>query len=212
MCSDWYRSNGISMNDHKSNRMISGIRMTLDADDLTKMLDRMISEKALKKKDVRKVVRQEISKVRKDVMNSAKSSMGSDPRRAYMGVKTVVYKKINGGNVSLFNPKKAGGMRLYEQPKGGRSGIRRRRKISDRTIQINSYRGKDRAFILRFINEGTEKRTAYTKNRSKNNKTANRGEIRGKGFFSVATGSMQEASKRISLRVADLIAEVAEGK
>ena len=77
---------------------------------------------------------------------------------------------------------------------------------------VNSYRGKDRAFILRFINDGTEKRTAYTKNRSKNNKTANRGEIRGMGFFSVATGSMQEASKRISLRVADLIAEVAEGK
>lgn len=200
------------MYESKGSRAISGVVMTLDADDVVKMLDKMLSEKALRKKDVKKMIRQELADVRKDVRKAAKNAMKSDPRRAYLGVKTMVYKKIYGGNVSLFNPKKAGGMRLYEQPKKGRSGIRRRRRISERTIQINSYRGKDRAFILRFINDGTEKRTAYTKNRSKNNKTANRGEIRGKGFFSVATGSMQEASKRISLRVADLIAEVAEGK
>lgn len=200
------------MYESKGSRAISGVVMTLDADDVVKMLDKMLSEKTLRKKDVKKVIRQELADVRKDVREAAKNAMKSDPRRAYLGVKTMVYKKIYGGNVSLFNPKKTSGLRFYEKPKGGKSGIRRRRRISARTIEINSYRGKDRAFILRFINDGTEQRTAYTKNRSRNNKVANRGEIGARGFFSVATSSMSKASKKISFRLAGLIAEVAEGK
>lgn len=39
------------------------------------------------------MIRQELADVRKDVREAAKNAMKSDPRRAYLGVKTMVYKK-----------------------------------------------------------------------------------------------------------------------
>ena len=185
----------------------SGVALQFDGDEVMRMLDRMLFDNVVKKKDVRKIIRQEIAPARKDVIAAAKGAMKSDPRNAKIGVKTMVYKNATGANVSLFNRKGSA-----KSPRGGRSGIKRNRSVSKDTARINSYRGRDRAFILRFINDGTEGRHAFKKSRSKNNRTAYRGAIAARNFFDVAEESMRRASERISDRVVRLITEVSEGK
>ena len=191
----------------------SGVALQFDGDEVMRMLDRMLFDNVVKKKDVRKIIRQEIAPARKDVIAAAKGAMKSDPRNAKIGVKTMVYKNATGANVSLFNRKgSAKSVKEYNPPRGGRSGIKRNRSVSKDTARINSYRGRDRAFILRFINDGTEGRHAFKKSRSKNNRTAYRGAIAARNFFGVAEESMRRASGRISDRVVRLITEVSEGK
>jgi hypothetical protein len=78
-----------------------------------------------------------------------------------MAVKMVVYRDGNGGMLNILDRGDAKRLALYKKPNGGVSGIRRRRYVSPETKRSRGYRGADRAFILRFINSGTEDR--YTK-------------------------------------------------
>jgi hypothetical protein len=86
-------------------------------------------------------------------------------------VKSSIYRKILGGNVSILNPRKAGARyqlvrpRKLDQNPRQRGGNRRKR--SERTNAIDSYFGKDRAFILRFVNNGTNDRQTRYGNRGR---------------------------------------------
>ena len=86
--------------------------------------------------------------------------MQSDPRKAYKAVRYAVYRKIFGGQVNILSPRNAKLGSLYEPPRKlqphQRGGNRRTR--SDRTTELMSYFGKDRAFVLRFLNAGTRVR------------------------------------------------------
>lgn len=188
----------------------TNIVMQTDMREVIDMFNRMRYEKVVKSKDIKKEIRKVLSPVRKSVMNAAKSSLPNDPRKAYQAVKTVTYRDANGGNVSLYNRKNVRSMQLYKKNRGGESGIIRHRKISNDTKRINSYYGRDRAFILRFINDGTDGRIAFTKNKSKNGVTAYRGQIRGKNFFTTtANSAMSQASKTIAVSLERIISETA---
>ena len=185
----------------------------LDARGALGMLRRLRYNDVIERKQIRKEVREVLRPVQKTVQNSAKSAMGSDPRKAYLGVKISVYgRKTVGGNVSLLNQRNTGKITKYSKPRGGASGIIRNRKQSKRTQNIEGYQGRDRAFILRFINQGTSSRTAFTRTKSKNGKTANRGALSGKGFFNVADGAMKQAAETLGKRVEKLIVEAGYGK
>lgn len=121
-------------------------------------------------KDTRKYfqrsLRNVISKVRSNISKDVRSYLENDPRKAYMAVKSAVYRRILGGNVSIFSPRKAGRRcimtkeRKLDRNPHQRGGNRRRR--SDRTEQLEGYYGKDRAFVLRFLNGGTvDRQTNY---------------------------------------------------
>ena len=113
--------------------------------------------------NIRKLIIQEIAKARAAISQSAKGAMASDPQQAYKAVRRSVYKSILGGQVNIFNPRggasssgssfaKARKLDNHPHQRGGN-----RRKRSARTDQVDGYVGKDRGFILRFVNSGFSK-------------------------------------------------------
>ena len=121
----------------------------------------LMSNPAMEKK-VQGIIRKVLIDVRKAMMQAAKqpSVVKSDPRKAYKAVKTMVYKRILGGNVNILNKRKAGAATDYRKPTtlkpGQRGGNRRTR--SSRTKRLEGYQGSDRGFILRFLNAGVSNR------------------------------------------------------
>lgn len=104
-------------------------------------------------------------------------------------------------------------MALWRPKKGGKSGITRNRKRSDRTNRNYGYTGKSRAFILRMLNKGTVQRTAFTREKSKNGKTANRGVLVGRNFFVQSSDvAVKSAAERLSKRIEKMIVEAGNNK
>ena len=137
----------------------------------------MATDKETRKR-IQKIIREELKDVAKRLREDAKYEMKEDLRKAFRAVKSTVYRKILGGNVSILNPKKAGNryqlirerkLDINPHQRGGN-----RRPRSARTEQVDSYFGKDRAFILRFVSSGTaERKTRY----------GNRGSIAARNWF-----------------------------
>ena len=129
------------------------------------------------RKRIRKIIREELKDAAKRLREDAKYEMDEDPRKAFLAVKSSIYRKILGGNVSILNPRKAGARyqlvrpRKLDQNPRQRGGNRRKR--SERTNAIDSYFGKDRAFILRFVNNGTNDRQTRYGNRGRINVPGN---------------------------------------
>lgn len=123
------------------------------------------------RKRIRKIIREELKDAAKRLREDAKYEIDEDPRKAFLAVKSSIYRKILGGNVSILNPRKAGARyqlvrpRKLDQNPRQRGGNRRKR--SERTNAIDSYFGKDRAFILRFVNNGTNDRQTRYGNRGR---------------------------------------------
>jgi hypothetical protein len=157
----------------------------------------------VKRKDVRGMIRKETAQAKKQVTAAAKAALPNDPRRAYQGVKMVVYKDGNGAMLNILGSKRVKKMAVYKPQRGGRSGIVRRRKVSDATKRRRGYIGKDRAFILRFVNSGTDFRQAETY------QNANRGRIKQKEFFGTsADAAMNAAGARLGAKVEKMIGEI----
>lgn len=121
----------------------------------------MATDKETRKR-IQKIIREELKDAAKRLREDAKYEMKEDPRKAFRAVKSSVYRRILGGNVSILNPKRAGARyqlirnRKLDMNPYQRGGNRRPR--SARTEQVDSYFGKDRAFILRFVSSGTAAR------------------------------------------------------
>ena len=112
-------------------------------------------------KRITEIIRQMLAKVRNSLQGQARSGLGmqSDPRKAYKAVRMAVYRKIYGGNVNILQNRRVGVMRFYAPPNKRKSNIGgNRNSRSQRTTDIMSYIGKDRGFILRFLNQGTQVR------------------------------------------------------
>ena len=142
-------------------------------------------------KAVRKLITQEIGKARAAISQSARGSLRTDPRDAYKAVRRSVYKSILGGQVNILNPKggaSSSGSPYRPQRKLDTNPHQRggnRRKRSARTDQVDGYTGKDRGFILRFVNSGTTTRqTRY----------GNRGSIAARNFMAAAGQRELEAA------------------
>ena len=122
-------------------------------------------------KAVRSLISQEIAKARAAISQSARGSLRNDPRDAYKAVRRSVYKSILGGQVNILNPKggaSSSGSSYQPQRKLDTNPHQRggnRRKRSARTDQVDGYVGKDRGFILRFVNSGTVARQTRYGNR-----------------------------------------------
>lgn len=207
--------------------------VSVDATEVEKLLNDMDYQK-LAQKAIKKEIRLALRETRKATVAKLKSIVGrtgeksqmGDPRGTYRAVKTSVYrgggKTSDGGNISILNKKgEAKTMMLWKPKKGGKSGITRRRYVSKRTKQINSYQGADRAFILRFLDRGTETRTTegtvsllekwHRKQGWKPTRNgANRGKIKAGNFFgTIAREKLEEEGIKLSTRIYKLIEEVA---
>ena len=125
-----------------------------------KELDKLLMSNPEMEKKVQKLIRTVLSTVRRSLGQAAKENTESDPRKAYLAVRTSVYKRILGGNVNILQKKRAGKPGSYTPTRTLRSGQRggNRRDRSERTMKLESYYGSDRGFILRFLNAGTQDR------------------------------------------------------
>lgn len=173
------------------------------------MLDRLVYSKMVETNDIRKVFRKVMAPVRKVVQNAAKGAIPNDPREAWKGVRVITLKKGAGAVVGLLNP--YGGIKssgIYRKPRGGRSGIIRHRAKSDRTKQVEGYFGKDRAWILRIINQGTVNGPRMAGTRGTLKKEANRGELTAKKFFNAAEPAMKQAEKNLAVELGKIIDKV----
>lgn len=191
--------------------MIKTPVIELDTRGALGLLQRLSYTEIIEKKDFKKYIRQSLNQARKEVQAAAKRALPNDPRKTYLGVKVGIYKKkALGGNISLFNQRATKKRVTYTLSKGGRSGIVRNRKRSDRTVKIDSYYGRDRAFILRMLNQGTKNRMAFT--RTKGGKIANRGALRALNFFSTSDNAVKRAAETLSQRLERAIVEAGYGK
>lgn len=186
----------------------------IDASKMNHFLNNFSIAKSIPKEERKKIFRGTTKPIRKAVQDAFKSSVTSDPRKAVQGVKTLIYKNGLGANVNIISVKKASKtVRASIVRTGGVSGIIRHRKRSADTERVDSYWGKDRAFILRFLSDGTQARPAFTKNRSKNGKTANRGALVARDFFRRSVdGAKVTAEKYLSDQINEKLARYAKSE
>lgn len=178
------------------------------------------------RKVIQQHIREALFEARREVMSSV-SFQDGDPRQSIRSIRTIVYEKVLGGNINILNGKKAhSGGNAYKPPRtltpGKRGG--NRRKVSERTRQINNYAPIDRGFILRFVNSGTKTRVIGFRNSVKANRslydsrirrinrgekasTGNRGSIAARNWF---LQSAESALGTAAQNIAELIEIEAE--
>lgn len=179
------------------------INLSIDNTEFVEMCERLRYEGLVRSADIRKVFARVAKPVRVDVQRAARSVLGRDRRKAWKGVRVITLKKGKGVVVGLLNPRKAGNFGVPPKPTGGKSGIRRLRKRSDRTNQVDAYQGADRSFILRMHNQGTDTRMAGS--RDGNMREANRGRLTARKFFDRAEAGMQRASQSLAQELGKII-------
>ena len=139
-----------------------------------KVLEAALTSNPEMERRLQKHIRAVLKEARKDIVGDISARLKSDPRGAAQAVRTSVYRAVLGGNVNIFNSKKAHGVNTYEpqrnpSPRGGN-----RRQRSSSTQRIMSYAPLDRGFILRFVNDGTGDRTINFRSDSRRDRV-NRG-------------------------------------
>ena len=165
-----------------------------------KELEQLVTSNPAMKKYLQGIIRKCIGEARKNVVKDAQGVLSTkpegapdnwvaDPRHAYKAVRNSVYKQIFGGQINILSSRKRGAPTRYQRPRKlddnphQRGGNRRKRSL--RTMQLDSYEGADRGFILRFQNAGTVDRdTRY----------GNRGSLRARHWFGVSSASQMDAA------------------
>lgn len=184
-----------------------------------KQLDAIMMANPDMEKRVQRLIRDVLMEVRSELSRQAQSGlqMKSDPRQAYKAIRTTVYRQILGGNINLLNPKKAGTPHasLPPAPRTGRGGNRRKRE--KRTVNLQSYWGPDRAFVLRFLNQGAGPRSIKNFKKNGNRKvdrwnsspnTGNRGTIASRDWFGNASlQALRDGADNLTTLIETLIAE-----
>lgn len=123
-------------------------------------LNRLLLTESGMAKKIQSLIRKVLTEVQRNLSEQAREGMKADPRNAHKAVRTLVYRRILGGNVNILSKRKAGQPSDYAPARRLRSGQRggNRRKRSERTKRLQGYQGTDRGFILRFLNAGTQGR------------------------------------------------------
>lgn len=186
------------------------VNLEVDNREFVEMCERLQYTNIVKSSDIRKVFAKVAKPVKKTVQQAARASMNKDPRKSWKGVRVITLKEGKGVVVGLLNPRKASNsMALPPKRTGGRSGIRRNRKRSERTNQVDGYQGADRSFILRMHNQGTTGRFAGTRGTLKYE--AYRGVLTAKRFFDRAEPAMKQAVGQLTTELGKIIEKRVKG-
>lgn len=143
------------------------------------------------------VVRQELGKVlavqrAKAVQKARQVGAGS----ASSAVLRRMYKDEYAGNINIASPRG----RMSSRTRKYQPGWLKQRYVSDRTRKINEYFGPDRGFILRFLEFGTDVRTAKSFGPTGRGSTATwgfRGNIAPRSFFHTMQSDMEQAAQQL---------------
>lgn len=149
------------------------------------------------------IVRSELGKTLAIVRAKAKQkAAAAGAGSAASGVTWHQTQKGDRGYVGITSPGKrlSSRTRIVPPPNGGASGIRRNRSVSGRTEQIRGYYGPDRHFILRFLEFGTDVRTAKPAGPTGRGSMATygvRGSIAPRNFFHTVQTDMEQAAQQL---------------
>ena len=143
------------------------------------------------------LVRQELGKTlgiirNKAVVKGRSAGAGS----ASSAVLRRMYKGEFAGNINIASQRGriSSRKRLYEP------GTKKQRYVGERTKKINEYYGPDRGFILRFLEGGTDVRTAKTYGPTGRGSKASwgaRGNIAPRSFFHTMSSDMEQAAQQL---------------
>ena len=196
---------------------MSGERVIIElkgADEIGERLEKMRMQDKMVKKQINFLVKKVMQAALKKTRAETRAKMKSDPRKAYQAVKMMVYKKIIGGNLNIFAPRKAGESKYADfhtksrMTPGQRGGNRRKR--SENTIRMDTYMGKDRGFILRWMQRGTADRRIQT---SKQGATGNRGRLKANlDFPGITERHLQTALDELTAALVRTFDEIWLGK
>ena len=191
-----------------ANDINNGTFQVQGMDVLTDKLDRLQLNRPSMEKKIETIIRKAINKAKKIVSEQARGAMPHDPHESYKAVKTMVYKQILGGNVSILTKRRASSKRSsYEPPRTLRPGQRggNRVKRGKRTQGLMEYTGTDRGMILRWLNSGTTNRIAGTRG---GRLSGNRGSITARNWFgNMAPHEMELAAENLSNVIEEELAE-----
>lgn len=226
----WTGNAGI---DHGFTSSGSNVIMVEGIVDIQKRLSRLQTKHPNMQRDMRRIMQVVIREARKELLKDAKGEVGNgyvnssgDPRKAYRAIKSMVYKRIFGGNVNIISRRKRGKYAANIPPQKDQGTKRggNRRKRSNETQRMMSYWGEDRGFILRWLNNGTKGRRIRTSTNSSVNKLIGRGrtsaslDSKRNGFRGKITGThwfgtasreaMYEASEMLTSLIDRAITEV----
>lgn len=143
------------------------------------------------------VVRQELGKVlavqrAKAVQKARQSGAGS----ASSAVLRRMYKNEFTANLNIASPRG----RISSRTRNYQPGWLKPRYVGDRTKKINEYYGPDRGFILRFLEGGTDVRTATSygpKGKGSMASWGTRGSIAPRSFFHGMGADMEQAAQQL---------------
>ena len=169
-------------------------------------LESLLMSNPQMEKKVQGLIRKVLLAARKEISDAASGKIKNDPRQAYKAVKSAVYRRILGGNVSILNKRKAGtrgpvppiyhALEHRVNSKGNHRGGNRMPR-SRRTEDLMTYQGSDRGFILRFLNAGTSDR---------NSRIGHRGSIGARNFFATSSQqAMEKAAEQLDNLIEELI-------
>ena len=163
-------------------------------------LAKMQTDSPRTRKELQSIIRHAINEARKNVIKDAQDVLENDPRHAYKAVRNSVYKQILGGQINILSSRHRGAATKYqrprkERPENARGGNRRPRSL--RTMQVDSYEGVDRGFILRFQNAGTVDRET---------RFGNRGSLRARHWFGRSSAfQMDAAASRVAEEIEKML-------
>lgn len=166
--------------------------------ELSQKLDQLMMSNPDMEKKIQNIIGKALNMVKANVSKEIRTQIENDPRQAYKAVKRSVYRRILGGNVSILNNRRAGSPTSYTPTRTLKSGQRggNRRPRGERTMRMESYGGKDRGFVLRFLEGGTRTRQmkhfADDPHRSKVNRGSQGGNVNkyGKTFNTGSRGNI----------------------
>lgn len=143
------------------------------------------------------LIRKELGKVLAIMRAKAvQKARGVGAGSASSAVLRRTYRDRFGGNINIAENNKLIGnrTRLYTP------GNVKPRHVGDRTRKLNEYYGPNRGFILRFLEEGTDVRTAKSygpKGRGSMASWGNRGSIAPRSFFHSMSSDMEQAAQQL---------------
>jgi len=159
---------------------------------------------------VRSLIRKLLREARNKLSKDAKDYIDEDPRKAARAVKSTVYKRLFGGNLSILQKKRGSAGAKYElrrhrklDENPNQRGGNRRLRIDDGRNRLDYYYGADRGFALRFLGSGTV---------SRNSRFGNRGAVRRSNWFGhTAPWHMESAAAELAEAIEEYVKQQANG-
>lgn len=150
------------------------------------------------------LVRQELGKTLGIIRNKAMQKVPASAKSVASAILRRQYKDEYKGNINILGNRKRVSFitRHYEQ------GTRRVRSVSPRTKKLYEYYGPDRAFILRFLEGGTDVRVARPQGPTGRRSMAtygNRGTISARSFFGRASADVEAAAKALGTTLTNYV-------